>query len=128
MARGSFADAFIVAGVNRYTARDKKYRAAASTSTIKRLGPSGSLKKKNNAREQTRAVAPRAINAVFFGRGVHALCYSLQPGSMGMLMWQGLRKYNAGYSLFFDYNICIGYFIFCIIQIENHNFFMTRRC
>lgn len=51
---------------NIYAAVDKIYTASAITATIKRFGPSGSLKKKNNIREQTIAVAAKITNEIFF--------------------------------------------------------------
>lgn len=38
---------------------------AAATTTTSRLGPSGSLKKKNITLEQTRDVTPKSINEAF---------------------------------------------------------------
>ena len=38
----------------------------ANHQTIKRLGPSVSLKKKNNVLEQRMAVAPKITNEIFF--------------------------------------------------------------
>jgi hypothetical protein len=40
--------------------------AAAMTRTIKRFGPSGSLKKKNIVLEHTVAVRPRVSSVLFF--------------------------------------------------------------
>ena len=53
-------------GLNTYAAKDKKYTAIAKAATIKRFGPSGSLKKKNSILEQMMAVAPNMINEIFF--------------------------------------------------------------
>jgi hypothetical protein len=40
--------------------------AMAKAATIKRFGPSGSLKKKNSILEQMTAVAPNMINEILF--------------------------------------------------------------
>jgi hypothetical protein len=53
-------------GLNTYAAKDKKYTAIAKAVTIKRFGPSGSLKKKNSILEQMMAVAPNSISEIFF--------------------------------------------------------------
>ena len=53
-------------GLNTYAAKDKKYTAIARAATIKRFGPSGSLKKKNSILEQMMAVAPNISNEIFF--------------------------------------------------------------
>jgi hypothetical protein len=53
-------------GLNTYAATDKKYTANAKAATIKRFGPSGSLKKKNSILEQMMAVTPNMINEIFF--------------------------------------------------------------
>ena len=55
-------------GLNTYAAKDKRYMAIAKAVTIKRFGPSGSLKKKNSILEQMMAVAPNMINEIFFDR------------------------------------------------------------
>jgi hypothetical protein len=52
--------------LDTYDARDKKYTIPAVTTTIRRFGPSGSLKKKNIAPEDMRAVIPKINSAVFF--------------------------------------------------------------
>jgi hypothetical protein len=52
--------------LNKYTAKDRKYTIAAITVTTSKFGPSGSLKKKNIAREKIIAVIPNIINEVFF--------------------------------------------------------------
>ena len=57
---------FIGGGLNIYTARDNKYTTRAKPATIKRFGPSGSLKNANSALEHMRAVMPKIINEVFF--------------------------------------------------------------
>ena len=57
---------FILEGLNTYAARDNKYTAIAKAATIKRFGPSGSLKKKNSILEQMMAVTPSIINEIFF--------------------------------------------------------------
>lgn len=49
-----------------YAAEDKRYTASARAATIKRFGPSGSLKKKNSILEQMMAVAANMINEIFF--------------------------------------------------------------
>jgi hypothetical protein len=53
-------------GMNLYAANDKRNTAIARPATIKRLGPSGSLKKKNSILEQMTAVAPNIIKEIFF--------------------------------------------------------------
>jgi hypothetical protein len=53
-------------GLNIYAAKDKRYTTIAKAATIKRFGPSGSLKKKNSILEQMMAVAPSSINEIFF--------------------------------------------------------------
>jgi hypothetical protein len=57
---------FIFDGLNIYAAIDKKYTVRAKPATIKRFGPSGSLKKKNSILEQMMAVAANIINEIFF--------------------------------------------------------------
>lgn len=57
---------FILNGLNRYIAEDKRYTSSAKPKTIKRFGPSGSLKKKNNILEQMMAVAANSINEILF--------------------------------------------------------------
>jgi hypothetical protein len=52
--------------MNTYAAKDKKYIAIAKAATIKRFGPSGSLKKKNSILEQMMAAAPNISNEIFF--------------------------------------------------------------
>jgi hypothetical protein len=47
-------------------AEDKKNTAIARPITIKRFGPSGSLKKKNSNLEQMMAVAPNITKEIFF--------------------------------------------------------------
>ena len=56
----------IFEGLNTYAAKDKKNTAIAKPETIKRFGPSGSLKKKNSILEQMMAVAPKITNEIFF--------------------------------------------------------------
>ena len=51
---------------NIYVAKDRKYTTTADTVTMSRFGPSGSLKKKNIALEQTIAVTNKMRNEVFF--------------------------------------------------------------
>ena len=53
-------------GLNTYAAKDKRYTTIAKAVTIKRFGPSGSLKKKNSILEQMMAVTPSIINEIFF--------------------------------------------------------------
>ena len=53
-------------GLNTYAANDKKNTAIARPATIKRFGPSLSLKNKNSIQEQMMAVAPNIINEIFF--------------------------------------------------------------
>ena len=53
-------------GLNTYAAKDKRYTTIAKAATIKRFGPSGSLKKKNSILEQMMAVTPSIINEIFF--------------------------------------------------------------
>jgi len=57
---------FNLDGPKIYTAADKKNIASARHVTIKRFGPSGSLKKKNSILEQMMAVAANIINEIFF--------------------------------------------------------------
>jgi hypothetical protein len=57
---------FILDGLNIYAAEDNKYTASAKPATIKRFGPSGSLKTKNSILEQMMAVAANIINEIFF--------------------------------------------------------------
>ena len=45
---------------------ERKYTIAAATVTMSKFGPSGSLKKKNIALEDTRAVMIKIIIEVFF--------------------------------------------------------------
>ncbi len=56
----------VLDGMNIYAAEDNRYIASAKPVTIKRLGPSGSLKKKNNILEQTMAVTAKIISEIFF--------------------------------------------------------------
>ena len=51
-----------------YTHKDKKYMIPAATVTMRRFGPSGSLKKKNIAREKMRDVITKIISEVFLDR------------------------------------------------------------
>ncbi|WP_090524333.1 hypothetical protein [Mucilaginibacter sp. NFR10] len=53
-------------GPNTYTAQDSKNTASAKPPTIKRFGPSGSLKKKNSNLEQMIAVTANIINETCF--------------------------------------------------------------
>jgi hypothetical protein len=53
-------------GPNKYAATDNKYTANANTVTIKRLGPSESLKKMKSALLQTMAVATNINKEIFF--------------------------------------------------------------
>jgi len=53
-------------GYNKYAATDKKYTIAAVPTTTSKFGPSGSLKKKNSAREQRIDVTARISNEIFF--------------------------------------------------------------
>jgi hypothetical protein len=55
-------NSFLLKDVYLKTARDNTNNAIASTITIKRFAPSGSLKKKNSVFEQTIAVAPKMAN------------------------------------------------------------------
>jgi hypothetical protein len=57
---------FILIGPNRYATEDKKNTARAITATINRLGPSGSLMKKNSNLEQIMAVAASISSEIFF--------------------------------------------------------------
>jgi hypothetical protein len=57
---------FILNGLNIYAAEDKRNTASARPATTKRLGPSGSLKKKNNILEQMMAVTANIINEILF--------------------------------------------------------------
>jgi hypothetical protein len=56
----------ILNGPNRYAAVDKRYTTSARTVTIKRFGPSESLKNTNNILEQVTAVTAKIINEVLF--------------------------------------------------------------
>ena len=57
---------FILDGLKIYTAADKKNIASARHVTIKRFGPSGSLKRKNSSLEQMIAVTANIINETCF--------------------------------------------------------------
>lgn len=57
---------FILDGLNIYAAEDKAYMANVKPATIKRFGPSGSLKKKNIILEQIMAVTANVIKEIFF--------------------------------------------------------------
>jgi hypothetical protein len=57
---------FVLNGPNIYAAEDKRNTASARPVTIKRFGPSRSLKKKNNILEQMIAVTANIINEIFF--------------------------------------------------------------
>src|SRR5262245_47342096 len=65
IAKSSFLIAVVV-GMNLHTMKDTLYRISASTVTMRRFGPSGSWKRKNNVLEHTSAVIPRSSNDVFF--------------------------------------------------------------
>lgn len=52
--------------LNKYIDKIKKYITIANTITIKRFGPSGSLKKKNIILEQRRDVMARIRRGSFF--------------------------------------------------------------
>ena len=67
---------------NRYATKDKKYTIAAVTKTIKRFGPSGSLKNANITLEHTRAVIPRMISDVFFD--VKYIFFDYSAGGLGI--------------------------------------------
>jgi len=55
-----------VVNLDVYATNDTTYSTAAITTTMSRLGPSGSLKNENSALEHTRAVMPRMSSVVFF--------------------------------------------------------------
>jgi hypothetical protein len=63
--------------VNEYTAKDTAYKSAASTITINRFGPSGSLKNANIALEHTIAVIARIISAALFDSIYILIIYGL---------------------------------------------------
>lgn len=70
IAKNSFLLA-VVAGMNLHAMNDAQYRISASTVTMRRFGPSGSLKKKNNALEHTSAVTTkRSSDARFDFNGI----------------------------------------------------------
>jgi len=52
--------------LNKYADKDIENMTAAATVTTSRFGPSGSLKKKNSALEQRRAVMPRRKREALF--------------------------------------------------------------
>ena len=52
--------------LNLYASKDMPYTIAASTTTISKFGPSGSLKKANMALEHTRAVMAKIVSETFF--------------------------------------------------------------
>ena len=52
--------------LNTYAVKDKKYTTTVATITIKRFGPSGSVKNENIALERTRAVTAKMSNETFF--------------------------------------------------------------
>lgn len=52
--------------LNKYTPNDKKYMTDAMTTTTKRFGPSGSLKKKNIVLEHRIDVMAKITNEIFF--------------------------------------------------------------
>lgn len=52
-------------GRNRYVIKDKKYMIAANPITMRRFGPSESLKNKNIILEHVIAVIPKTSNVVF---------------------------------------------------------------
>ncbi|MBS1520031.1 MAG: hypothetical protein JST50_03455 [Bacteroidetes bacterium] len=53
---------FNLDGPKTYAAKDKKYTTSAMTATIKRFGPSESLKNKNSALEQMMAAIASTVN------------------------------------------------------------------
>lgn len=55
-----------VCKLDKYAVKDKKYSIAAVTITIRRFGPSGSLKKKNIVLENRIDVIHKIINEAFF--------------------------------------------------------------
>jgi hypothetical protein len=77
IAKSSFLLA-VVAGMNFQAMHDALKRISASTVTMRRFGPSGSWKKKNNALEHTNAVITRRSNDVFFdSKGILVI---IKPG------------------------------------------------
>ena len=65
IAKSSFLLA-VVAGMNLHAMNDAPKRISASTVTMRRFGPSGSWKKKNNVLEHTSAVITSRSNDIFF--------------------------------------------------------------
>ena len=53
-------------GLKTYAAKDKRYMTIARAVTIRRFGPSGSLKKKKRILEQMMAVTANISNEIFF--------------------------------------------------------------
>ena len=69
-----------VAGMNLHARNDALYRIRASTVTMRRFGPSGSRKRKNNALEHRNAVINRRSNDVFVDANGIVLIIFLERG------------------------------------------------
>jgi len=56
----------VLGKLNKYADKEKKYNIAAVAVTISRLGPSGSLKRKNISLEHSIEVMAKIIRELFF--------------------------------------------------------------
>lgn len=65
----------VVGELNRYTTKDKKYTITVVTITIRRFGPSGSLKNRNITLEHTIAVTNRIMSEILFDLRYIAVIY-----------------------------------------------------
>lgn len=72
----SFLSSVFPENVRVYAVKETRYTTPARTTTIKRFGPSGSLKNENIALEHRRAVIPKIHNEIFFDMRCMALLYS----------------------------------------------------
>lgn len=52
--------------LDKYTIKDSRYTAPANTTTISKFGPSGSLKDKSSALENTSDSIPNISKEIFF--------------------------------------------------------------
>ena len=87
IAKSSFLLA-VVAGRNRHTMNDAPYRTSASTVTMRRFGPSGSWKKKNNALEHTSAVTTKTSKGIRFDS--NGILFSIEYFSAGVRLAGGV--------------------------------------
>ena len=87
IAKRSFLVA-VTAGVNLHAMNDALKSISASTVTMRRFGPSGSWKKKNNVLEHTSAVITRRSNDVFFDSNGIFVIINAATSSGKYLSWK----------------------------------------